>query len=80
MRQFVAFLTATVAWALVARLLLALDLAHPLAIGAVWLVGFVWISGYIAAGADGADLLTKRWLQMLAGIGALAGIVTFAIS
>lgn len=79
-RQFLAFLIATVAWATIAAAVLAAEIAHPLAVGAVWIVGFVWITGYIAAGRNAADLLTKRWLQMLAGISVVAGLIVLAFS
>lgn len=73
MRQFLTFVVVTGLWAIVARIILGLDIAHPVAVGAVWLVGFVWMTGYIADGTRSADLLTKRWLQMLAGMTVLAG-------
>jgi len=80
LRQFIAFLVVTMAWAALCRLILELDAVQPIAIGAVWLVGFVWLTGYIAAGRNSADLLTKRWLQMLAGIGVVAGFIVLALS
>lgn len=80
MKQFLAFLIVTAAWATAARLFLHANLVHPVAVGIVWLVGFVWMTGYIAAGRNSADLLTKRWLQMLAGIALLAGLGYFAFS
>lgn len=77
--NFVVFLIATVAWAVLCRLLLMLPI-HPVAVGAVWLIGFVWMTGYIAAGTSAADLLTKRWLQMMAGIVILASVGYLALS
>jgi hypothetical protein len=73
LKQFLAFIVVTAAWATAARLFLHANLVHPAAVGIVWIVGFVWMTGYIAAGRNSADLLTKRWLQMLAGIAVLAG-------
>ena len=74
MKQFATFIAATLLWAGIARLILETDTVHPIAIGIVWLVGFVWITSYIAAGPDDADHLTKVWLGMLAGIVVLGGI------
>lgn len=68
------------AWAAICRLILELDTVQPMAIGAVWLIGFVWMTGYIAAGRNSADLLAKRWLQMLAVIGIVAGFIVLALS
>lgn len=80
MSQFAAFVLVTIAWAAICRLILDFTPVHPIAIGAVWLIGFVWMTGYIADDSNGADLLTKRWLQMLAGMGIIAGLVVLAIS
>lgn len=74
MKQFLAFLIATVLWAGTAGLFLSANLVHPVAVFIVWIVGFVWMTGYIAAGRTSADLLTKRWLQMLAGMAVLASL------
>lgn len=80
MREFLTFIVFVLAWTAAAGLLLDADLVHPLAIFAVWIVGFVWGVSYIASGKSDADLLTKRWLQMLAGIAALAGFLFLALS
>lgn len=50
---------------MVGAAILKLDFAHPVAIGAVWLVGFVWLAGYIAAGAKDADHLVEIWLTTM---------------
>lgn len=80
MKQFLAFIAVTVAWAGICRLLLELTDVEPLAIGVVWIFGFVWMTGYIAAGVPAADLLTKRWLQMLAGFVVVSGLLVAALS
>lgn len=80
MKQFLAFIAVTVAWAGICRGFLEFTDVEPLAIGAVWIVGFVWMTGYIAAGASAADLLTKRWLQMLAGFVLVSGFLVAALS
>ncbi|MBZ9807704.1 hypothetical protein [Mesorhizobium sp. ESP-6-2] len=70
MNQFVAFITFAAGWSLACRLLIGS--VNPIALFAVWLVGFVWGVGYIAGGLREADLLLKRWLQMMAGTLAIA--------
>lgn len=69
--QFLAFITFAAGWSFICGLLLGT--AHPIAVFIVWIVGFVWGVGYIAAGKAAADLLTKRWLQMLIGIAVVGG-------
>ncbi|TGQ11234.1 hypothetical protein EN858_15035 [Mesorhizobium sp. M4B.F.Ca.ET.215.01.1.1] len=72
MNQFVAFISFAVAWSLAASLLIGS--VNPAVLFAVWLLGFLWGTGYIAAGLREADLLLKRWLQMMAGVAVLAVI------
>ncbi|MGE0231168.1 MAG: hypothetical protein AB7O39_03125 [Flavobacteriaceae bacterium] len=79
-RQFLAFVIASLGWAGAARLLLDADIVHPVAVGVVWLIGFVWITGYIASGPRDADHLVRTWLLMLAGIAAIAGVIVLAVS
>jgi hypothetical protein len=61
-------------WAVAGYIALELNLAHPMAIAAVWLVGFVWLTGWLAAGPKAADALVANWLGMLAGLAALGGM------
>jgi hypothetical protein len=75
MTQFVAFILATVMWALTARFALALIDVHPVAIGIVWLVGFVWMTGYIISGPSDAD----RLLAMLFAAFALQIVVALIV-
>jgi len=70
LNQFIAFISFAAAWSLAASLFIGS--VNPIAIFAVWLLGFIWGSGYIAAGIREADLLLKRWLQMMAGVAVLA--------
>lgn len=72
LNQLVAFGTFTIGWSIAASLLVGL--INPVALFAVWLLGFLWGTGYIAAGIREADLLLKRWLQMMAGVAVLAVI------
>ncbi|MER9176666.1 hypothetical protein NKH72_24195 [Mesorhizobium sp. M0955] len=65
-RQLVFFVSFAAVWSLAAGMMLD-GRVHPLAVFFVWIVGFVWGVGYIAAGKMDADLLLKRWLQMMAG-------------
>lgn len=70
MKQFAEFISFVVAWSLAASLLISS--VNSVALFTVWLVGFLWGTGYIAAGIREADLLLKRWLQMMAGVAVLA--------
>lgn len=72
LNQFAAFVSFAVAWSLAASLLIGR--VNSVALFAVWLVGFLWGAGYIAAGIREADLLLKRWLQMMVGVALLAVI------
>lgn len=72
MNQFVAFGTFAIGWSIAAGLLVGS--INSVALFAVWLLGFLWGTGYIAAGIREADLLLKRWLQMMAGVAVLAVI------
>lgn len=65
MNQAVAFVSFIAVWSFGCSLLHHASI-HPVAIFAVWVVGFLWGVGYIAAGKAAADLLLKRWLQMMA--------------
>ncbi len=67
------------AWAAIARAIVETHLVHPVALFVVWLVGFVWMTGYIITDSRGADLLTKRWAQMLLGIFAIAAIIVLLV-
>jgi hypothetical protein len=78
LNQFLAFVTYAAVWSIACRLMIGT--VNPLALFAVWLVGFVWGVGYIAGGLREADLLLKRWLQMMAGTVALALVVANILS
>lgn len=70
-RQFLFFVSFACGWSLL--LSLAIDRINVAAVFAVWLVGIIWGCGYIAAGKREADLMLRRWLQMMVGI-AIIGI------
>ena len=78
MNQAVAFISFVAGWSFVCSL--CLGAIHPVAVFLVWLIGFVWGVGYIAAGKPQADLLTKRWLQMMAGTALIGGAVALFLS
>ncbi|KRB22670.1 hypothetical protein [Mesorhizobium sp. Root172] len=78
-RQLLAFVTFISAWSLMAGGALGLKI-HPIAVFAVWLAGFVWGAGYIASGKSDADLLLKRWFQMIIGVAAIGGAVALFLS
>jgi hypothetical protein len=62
-------------WAVIGRIVLELDFAHPIAIAAIWLVGFVWFTGWLAVGPKAADALTLHWLSMLGGMAVIAILI-----
>jgi hypothetical protein len=78
LNQAAAFISFAAGWSVVCSLFLGS--AHPIAIFTVWLVGFVWGVGYISAGKHLADLLTKRWLQMMLGLAVVGGLVALFVS
>lgn len=65
MNQALAFISFAAIWSFSCSLLLHSSI-HPVAVFAVWIVGFVWGVGFIVAGKADADLLLRRWLQMMA--------------
>ncbi|PAQ00899.1 hypothetical protein LRP31_25420 [Mesorhizobium mediterraneum] len=79
MNQTVAFISFAAGWSFACSLLLNSSI-HPLAVFIVWIVGFVWGVGYIIAGKMDADLLLKRWLQMMAGATVLGFVGSFLLS
>jgi hypothetical protein len=78
-RQLLAFFVFICVWSLLANAALGLHI-QPLAVFAVWIVGFVWGSAYIAAGKRAADLLTKRWLQLMVGVVVVGGTIGLLLS
>jgi hypothetical protein len=79
LKDFLQFITFAALWSAGAGLLLETGI-HPLAIFAVWLIGFVWGAAYIADGKRSADHLTKRWLQMMIGVVLIGGVVGLLLS
>lgn len=77
---FVQFLIATVVWGTLAALILHLRIVHPIAVFIVWIVGFVWITGYIASGPRDADQLLKSWLGTLLVISALGALFALFVA
>lgn len=78
-RQLLAFVVFLVVWSLLANLALGMHI-HPIAVFAVWIIGFVWGAAYIADGKRTADYLTKRWLQMMIGVVLIGGVVGLLLS
>lgn len=70
--MFLMFLLFVVSGGAVAAALGSLGV-HPVAVFLAWLVSFVWGVAYIIEDAHTADLLTKRWLQMMAAVVVLGG-------
>lgn len=78
MPAFPLYLVFLVLWGLLGTAILRVGLVHPLAVGIVWIVGFVWLTGWFAAGPKDADALLRYWLSTLALI-ASAGAILFLI-
>lgn len=79
MNQIVAFISFASVWSFACSLLLNSSI-HPVAVFIVWIIGFVWGVGYIIAGKIDADLLLKRWLQMMAGAMLIGFVGSFLLS
>lgn len=80
MAVFPRFAITVCIWSALCAGILSETKVAPAAIFAVWIFGFVWITGYIVAGKDHADHLTKRWLQMLTGVAIMAGTIYLFLS
>lgn len=80
MPVFASFAITVCLWSTFCAWLLAQTAVAPVAIFAVWLFGFVWTTGYIIAGKAHADHLTKRWLQLLAGLAIMGGSIYLFLS
>ncbi|WP_159585911.1 hypothetical protein [Chelativorans xinjiangense] len=78
MTRWLKFMGAAVGWSLICRAILELAPVHPIAVFFVWVVGFLWLTGWIAAGPKDADDLVKYCLATLALI-ALGGSVLFLL-
>ena len=77
--QLLAFVFFFSVWSLLAYVAVGLKI-QPLAVFAVWLIGFVWGVGYIAAGKIDADLLLKRWVQMTIATALVGGVIALFLS
>lgn len=66
-------------WAVLGSIILSADFAHPLAVGVVWIIGFVWLTGWAASDGEDADALLKYWLITLAIMAIGGGLLYLAI-
>lgn len=73
-KQFLTFIATTAGWAVICRIILEAKAVSPAAVAIVWLVGFVWMTGYIIAGRNSADHLVKFGILYF---GAMA-VITYA--
>lgn len=80
MPVFARFAVTVSLWSALCAGILSETKVAPAAVFAVWLFGFVWITGYIIAGKAHADHMTKRWLQMLAGVAIIGGALYLFLS
>jgi hypothetical protein len=71
----VRFFLVACGWALVGLIVLRAEFAHPVAVGVMWLVGFVWLAGWLATGPKAADSLVVYWLAMLGGLATIGGLI-----
>jgi len=72
---FVTFIVFNVAWALIGYAVLSADIAHPIAVSAAWLLGYVWFVGRIFGGQKEADALLIYYAAFLAISGLVATLV-----
>lgn len=79
MRTWLIFIAVTLAWSAGAGFMLN-STVHPLAIFVVWIVGVVWLSGWIIAGPRDADRLVRTWLIMLGGLTAISFLAVAIVS
>lgn len=79
MKDFLSFIAFVLLWSAGAGLMLRTGV-HPLAIFAVWTVGFIWGVAYILAGKRSADLLLKRWFQLMIGVAVFGGALGLLLS
>ncbi|RUU81290.1 hypothetical protein [Mesorhizobium sp. M7A.F.Ca.MR.362.00.0.0] len=78
-RQLLAFVIFICVWALLGSAALALHV-NVVAVFIPWLIGFVWGVGYITSGPTDANLLVKRWLQMMVGAALIGGAISLLLS
>lgn len=64
----------------IASAVLDAKIAHPAVVFVVWLITFVWGTGYIAGSVRDADSLVKMWLLSLAIAGVIGGGLALAFS
>ena len=76
---FVRFMTFALVWSALASAMLKTPV-HPLAIFAVWAVGFLWGTGYIIDGPKGGDALALYTVGQWAALAVIAVVVVAAIS
>jgi hypothetical protein len=79
LNDFAAFAAFAVLWSAGAGLMLKTGI-QPLAIFAVWTIGFIWGAAYILAGKRSADLLLKRWFQLMIGAALVGGTLSLMLS
>lgn len=79
MSDFATFLLFCLVWSLLGQAALALDI-HPAAVAIVWLIGFVWGTGYIISGRSGADRLATVWLGTMVVTAVTAFLIGLAVS
>lgn len=68
-------------WTALAGFVVSTKAVHPGAIFAVWIIGFVWFSGWSASDRpkDG-DNLVIYWLGMMTAIGVLGTVIAVLVS
>lgn len=76
---FVRFLAFSLGWSALAGAMLKTPV-HPLAIFAVWAVGFLWGTGYIIDGQKGGDALTIYTVGYWVALTVAGLVVVVAIS
>lgn len=78
-REFLIFIAFAIVWTGAAGLFLKAEAIHPVAIFAIWIIGFVWGVGYIVSGKRDADYFVLIWLGPPAIVAAIVYAASFLI-
>lgn len=80
MSGWLRFLALASGWSVLSLGLLQIPDVHPVAVGLVWIVGFLWLTGWSIEGRSGGDNLVKYTAGMFAGFGAIAAVLVGIIT
>lgn len=78
MRDWLIFLGVVLGWAVIGRLVLEADVVHPVALAIVWVIGLIWLIGWVVGSIKDADYLVKLIAGMVAVPLAFVVLLTIA--